>query len=82
MTTIELLAYCQAQQCIPDLIWQREKHRNKNLGFLRDNIHAAYEGYHDMRGTILGTRSWLIGHNHTYETVLFETTKLRTGTHS
>lgn len=75
MTTVELLAYCRAQDhqpCIPDLVWQREMHRDENLSFLcSSSDFNSPNGFHDMYDTILGTRSWLLVTKRTYATVLF-----------
>ena len=74
MTTVELLAYCRAQEhqpFIPDLVWQRGIHRNESIGALCDNGFVAPNGFHDTRTAILETRNWLLATEHTYATVLF-----------
>lgn len=75
MTTVELLAYCRAhkpQPCIPDLVWQREMHRDENIGLLRDGIDLiSANGFQDMYDSILETRNWLVTVERTYATVLF-----------
>lgn len=87
MTTIELLAYCRAQEPeppVPDLVWQHEMHRDENLKCLCDNNGIdTPSGFHDMYTIILEPRHWLIARERIYATVLFtEPTKLHTGPHS
>ena len=75
MTTVELLVFCQTrkpQPCVPDLIWQRQMHRDENLQVLcSDYDDAAPNGFHDTYMAIIETRSWLITLGRTYPTVLF-----------
>lgn len=72
MTTIELLAYCRVQECVPDLVWQREMHRDENLRALCDEeAFLAPNGHHDMYDVILETHNWLLQMKRTYATVLF-----------
>ena len=72
MTTVELLAYCRAGQCVPDLIWQHEMHRDENLRALCDEeAFFTPNGYHDMYGGILEAHNWLLHMKRTYATVLF-----------
>lgn len=79
MTTVELLAYCQArkpQPLAPDLIWQREAHSVENLRRLYDDDDPTPPGgFHDMYAIILETRGWLETLNRTYATVLFSNSK-------
>lgn len=78
MTTVELLAFCRARKkepCAPDLVWQKEMHRDENLRYLcggDDDTLTPRTGYHDMYDTILENRSWLLTTRRTYATVLFK----------
>lgn len=56
MTTVELLIHCQTrkpQPCIPDLIWQRDMHRNENLAILCSDDFPTPEGFHDTCRVII-----------------------------
>ena len=75
MTTVELLILCQTQEpqpCVPDLLWQRQMHRDANLEVLcNDYDDATPNGFHDTYLAILETQSWLTTVGRTYATVLF-----------
>ena len=74
MTTVELLIHCQArrpQPCIPDLLWQRQMHRDENLEILCRDYDRTPNGFHDTDLAILETRRWLRTLDRTYATVLF-----------
>ena len=74
MTTVELLVYCQAQgpqPYAPDLIWQRNMHRDANLAILCNDGSSTPESFHDMYMAIMEIRSWLLTIERSYETVLF-----------
>lgn len=74
MTTVELLIHCQTrrpQPCVPDLLWQRQMHRDANLEILCRDYDRTPNGFHDTYIAILETRSWLRTLDRTYATVLF-----------
>lgn len=74
MTTVELLDYCRTrnpQPCVPDLLWQRQTHRDENLGILCSDDLSSPTGFHDTYILILETRSWLNAVGRIYATVLF-----------
>lgn len=74
MTTVELLIHCQTrspQPCVPDLLWQRQMHRDENLGILCSDDRSSPNGFHDTYIAILETQSWLRTLDRTYATILF-----------